>query len=129
MAGWKRSRLFAIGHSTRPRDALIAMLQAHGVNTLVDVRTVPRSRTNPQFNRDVLARVLPRHGIAYAHVKELGGLRHPRKDSKNGAWRNASFRGYADHMETDEFEAGLEKLRALHREAGPAAFMCAEGNR
>ncbi len=118
-------RLYTVGHSTRSVDELMAMLRAFGVSTLVDIRTVPRSRTNPQFNRDALPRALARKAIRYMHVAELGGLRRPRPDSLNQGWRNLSFRGYADHMQSEEFEAGLAALHAL----GPGetlALMCAE---
>ncbi len=119
--------IYAIGHSTRPLDKFIALLQAHQVQTLVDIRTVPRSRTNPQFNSDNLERELPRAGIRYIHLKALGGLRRPNKDSFNLGWENTSFRGYADYMQTPEFENGLEELIRIARE-GRAAIMCAEGN-
>jgi uncharacterized protein (DUF488 family) len=95
------------------------------VDTLVDVRTIPRSRRNPQYASDALARVLAAEGIRYVHLPRLGGLRHARRDSPNGAWHNASFRGYADYMLTGEFEEGLVELRALAREA-TVAVMCAE---
>lgn len=124
--GWGRARVLAIGHSTRPAEELVELLRAVGVVTLADVRTIPRSRANPQFEGKALARTLARAGIAYAHLPHLGGLRHARKGSlDNAAWRNASFRGYADHMQTPEFEEGLCQLRALAKE-GPVAVMCAE---
>lgn len=123
--GWGRARVLAIGHSTRPIGDFLDLLASVGVATLADVRTIPRSRANPQFEQAALARALDRAGIAYAHLPQLGGLRHARRDSPNGAWRNASFRGYADHMQTPEFEEGLCHLRALAR-AGPVAMMCAE---
>jgi uncharacterized protein (DUF488 family) len=123
--GWGKARVLAIGHSTRPLAELVDLLQSCGVATLADVRTIPRSRSNPQFSQDVLARELPAAGIRYVHLPRLGGLRHARKDSPNGGWRNASFRGYADHMQTCEFEEGLVELRTLARE-GPVAVMCAE---
>lgn len=117
--------MLAIGHSTRPIDELVALLRAAGVTTVADVRTIPRSRANPQFEGPALARSLAEAGIAYAHLARLGGLRHPRAGSENGAWRNAGFRGYADHMQTPEFEEGLCELRALAK-AGPVALLCAE---
>jgi uncharacterized protein (DUF488 family) len=123
--GWGRARILAIGHSTRPADVFLDLLRASGVAVLADVRTIPRSRANPQFEGPALARALARAGIRYVHLPALGGLRHARKDSPNAAWRNASFRGYADHMQTPEFEEGLCQLRALARE-GPVALMCAE---
>jgi uncharacterized protein (DUF488 family) len=122
--------VLAVGHSTRSQEELVALLRAHGVRTLVDVRTVPRSRTNPQFDRERLARELPPLGIGYAHVAALGGLRHPvRGATENAAWRNESFRGFADYMQSDAFAAGLDELARLAREAGPVAIMCAEALR
>jgi uncharacterized protein (DUF488 family) len=119
-------RIYTIGHSTRTLDELVEALRGFGVRTLVDIRTILRSRRVPQFNAENLSRVLPRRRIRYRHLAALGGLRKPRKDSTNTAWRNASFRGYADYMEGPEFAGGLRELRALSREAGPAAIMCAE---
>ena len=101
------------------------MLQAHGVDLLVDVRTIPRSRHNPQYNSDALSGPLLAAGIGYVHMPGLGGLRHPRKDSANTGWRNLSFRGYADYMQTAEFGRNLDDLlRAA--EGKRAAIMCAE---
>ena len=117
--------MLTIGHSNRPLAELIAMLAAHGVNLLVDVRTVPRSRHNPQFNAEALPGPLAAAGIEYVHMPGLGGLRHPRKDSRNTGWRNLSFRGYADYMETDEFERNLAQLLRLE-EGRSVAIMCAE---
>jgi uncharacterized protein (DUF488 family) len=117
--------MLTVGHSNRTLEDFIAMLRAHGVNLLVDVRTMPRSRYNPQFNIENLPASLQPYGIEYRHMPELGGLRRPRPDSINGGWRNASFRGYADHMQTPEFEAGLAELLRI---AGGrrSAVMCAE---
>ena len=112
-----------IGHSNRPLEDFLAILRAHGVQSLVDVRTVPKSRHNPQFNRDRLPTSLREVGIAYHHMPGLGGLRHARKDSTNTAWRNASFRGYADHMQTPEFERSLDELLTV---PGDVTIMCAE---
>jgi uncharacterized protein (DUF488 family) len=123
--GWGKARVLAIGHSTRPLEDLVDLLRSCSVMTLADIRTIPRSRRNPQFGQEALARSLPAAGIRYVHLPRLGGLRHARRDSPNGAWRNASFRGYADHMQTGEFEEGLVELRALARD-GPVAIMCAE---
>ena len=123
--GWGKARVLAIGHSTRPIEELVELLRSCGVATLADVRTIPRSRRNPQFSSDALARTLPAAGIRYVHLARLGGLRHARPDSPNGAWRNASFRGYADYMMSGEFEEGLVELRTLARD-GPVAVMCAE---
>lgn len=116
---------FTIGHSTRSFEELVALLRAHSVTHLIDVRTVPRSRRNPQFNRETLAEALPAVGISYTHMPGLGGLRKPRKESPNTGWRNDSFRGYADYMLTPEFETALAALIAISgRER--VAIMCAE---
>lgn len=124
--GWGRARVLAIGHSTRPAEELVELLRAAGVAILADVRTIPRSRANPQFEGPALARAVEAAGIRYVHLPALGGLRRARKGSQeNAGWRNASFRGYADHMQTPEFEEGLCQLRALARE-GPVCLMCAE---
>jgi uncharacterized protein (DUF488 family) len=117
--------IHTIGHSTRPLDELIASLASFSIGALVDVRTIPRSRRHAQFDGAALARSLPAAGIRYEHVAALGGLRKPRADSPNTGWRNASFRGYADHMQTPVFEVGLVHLRELAA-AGPTAIMCAE---
>jgi uncharacterized protein (DUF488 family) len=118
-------RFFTIGHSTHPLEEFVDILHAHGVDRVVDVRTVPKSRHNPQFAEVELRRTLPAHGIDYRRIEALGGLRHPRTDSPNGAWRNRSFRGYADHMQTPAFAAGLTELLTLGEDA-TAAVMCAE---
>ena len=123
--GMDKPVIRTIGHSTRPVDEFIAILKAHGVSRLVDIRTIPKSRYNPQYNCEALERELRRAGIGYEHVKALGGLRHPRADSVNKGWRNASFRGYADYMQTDGFASALDDLiAAAGRE--PVAIMCAE---
>jgi uncharacterized protein (DUF488 family) len=117
--------VYTIGHSTRALDELIALLRGHGVVRLVDVRTVPRSRRHPHFNRERLPEPLRDAGLAYEHMAGLGGLRHPRRDSPNAGWRNAGFRGYADYMQTPEFERSLGALMAeAARE--PVVIMCAE---
>jgi uncharacterized protein (DUF488 family) len=119
------TKVLTIGHSTRSIESFIEMLRANGVKRVVDVRTIPRSRTNPQFNRESLPKALAEAGIGYTHAAELGGLRHARKDSLNTGWRNASFRGYADYMQTPEFEAAIESLiEAAKREQ--VTIMCAE---
>lgn len=118
-------RLFTIGHSTRPLEELVALLRENGVARLRDVRTVPRSRHNPQYDTDSLKRTLPAAGIGYAHRPELGGLRKPRKDSANLGWKNDGFRGYADYMQTPAFERALTGLMTEAAEA-PTAVMCAE---
>lgn len=117
--------VLTIGHSTRSADELMGLLAANEVTLLVDVRTVPRSRHNPQFNRDTLPERLAGDGIEYRHVPALGGLRKPRPGSPNDGWRNASFQGYADHMQTAEFEAALGQLIDL-AEGRHIAVMCAE---
>jgi uncharacterized protein (DUF488 family) len=117
--------IFTVGHSTRPIEEFVGLLRANGVEQLIDIRTVPKSRRNPQFNRDALPEPLERVGIDYLHMPELGGLRHPRPDSRNGAWRNDSFRGYADYMQTPEFAAAIEKLIELGGRK-QTAIMCAE---
>jgi uncharacterized protein (DUF488 family) len=117
--------MMTIGHSNRPLEELIGMLQAHSVDLLVDVRTVPKSRYNPQFNTDSLPAPLRAAGIEYLHMPGLGGLRRARKDSINTGWRNDSFRGYADYMQTPEFDAALAELLRVS-EGREAAVMCAE---
>lgn len=114
-----------VGHSVHPIEAFIDILKSHGILQLVDVRTIPRSRRNPQFNRENLSASLPAAGIEYHHLPGLGGLRHPRKDSINTGWRNASFRGYADYMQTPEFTKNLDHLIEIASGA-PTAIMCAE---
>ena len=117
--------MLTIGHSNRPLNEFLRLLKAHGVKRLVDVRTVPRSRHNPQFNREDLPSSLATDGVAYEHMPGLGGLRHPRKDSLNTGWKNLSFRGYADYMQTQEFRLNLDTLIDLDR-AGGVAIMCSE---
>lgn len=117
--------LSTVGHSTHPIEEFIGILRAHGIRRLVDVRTIPKSRRNPQFNRESLTVSLPAAAIEYKHLPGLGGLRHPRKDSMNMAWRNASFRGYADYMQTPEFDENLSQLIELAADI-PTAIMCAE---
>jgi len=128
VSDWRKKvgpTVFTIGHSTRPLAEFIAMLRAHGVRRVADVRSIPRSRHNPQFNRDALARRLRAAGIGYVHLKKLGGLRHAKADSANLGWHNASFRGFADYMQTDDFLAGLARLEKLAT-AKATAIMCAE---
>jgi uncharacterized protein (DUF488 family) len=126
-AAHKKSSLtiFTIGHSTHPLEEFVAMLKAHDIARLVDVRTIPKSRRMPHFNSESLASELNARKIDYAHLKALGGLRHPKKDSLNTGWRNDSFRGYADYMATAEFQQGIERLLKLAR-AKRTAIMCAE---
>ena len=117
--------IWTIGHSTHPAGQFVSLLTAHGIEHVADIRTVPRSRRNPQFNTDTLPHTLAAHHIGYAHLAGLGGLRHPRKDSINSAWRNDSFRGYADYMQTTEFDRHLAELIAVAR-TQRTAIMCAE---
>ncbi len=121
--------VLTIGHSTRPLEAFAALLKSHSVATLVDVRKMPRSRHNPQFNGDALAKSLENYGIGYAHFPGLGGLRSTKANSSNTSsntgWRNASFRAYADYMQTAEFTDNLDKLIAMAKHE-QVALMCAE---
>lgn len=117
--------VFTVGHSTHELAEFIRMLQAHGVNKVADVRTVPRSRHNPQFNHETLPDALKAAHIAYVHMPKLGGLRHAHADSPNMAWHNASFRGFADYMQTPEFEEALERLIDVSKKKH-IALMCAE---
>jgi uncharacterized protein (DUF488 family) len=117
--------LLTIGHSTRPIDEFIELLQGHGVKEIVDVRSIPKSRHCPQFNSETLKASLKVAKIRYTHIQKLGGLRHSRKDSVNLGWRNASFRGFADYMATPEFSEGLDELTRIAR-MRRVAIMCAE---
>lgn len=137
-------RIWTIGHSTRSSDEFISLLEENGIKLLADVRMYPGSRRYPQFGREALARSMNDHGIRYEHFPELGGRRKARPDSRNTAWRNEMFRGYADYMETEEFEKGIARLVDLARNDGlgsrriegdgwktvtpwlPTAIMCAE---
>ncbi|HUJ32130.1 MAG TPA: DUF488 domain-containing protein [Candidatus Acidoferrum sp.] len=118
-------KLFTIGHSTRSTDEFIGLLRANGVERVIDIRTIPKSRHNPQFNSDALAAALRSAGLDYVHLKALGGLRKPLRDSRNTAWRNASFRGFADYMQTPEFADALSRAVDLAVEK-PSALMCSE---
>lgn len=124
-AAWPAGTVFTVGHSTLPIERFLTLLEAYGIEQLADVRTVPRSRRNPQFNADTLGESLRATGITYVPLRELGGLRKPRADSPNMGWRNESFRGYADYMQTEQFGAGLERLIELSTERR-TAIMCAE---
>jgi uncharacterized protein (DUF488 family) len=117
--------IFTIGHSTRTPEEFVELLKTYSITTLIDVRTIPRSRHNPQFNKEILPYTLKPYGIKYIHMPDIGGLRHPKRDSINLAWRNSSFRGYADYMQTQEFTDNLLKIIALARE-NCLALMCAE---
>jgi uncharacterized protein (DUF488 family) len=117
--------VMTIGHSTRPVKEFIGLLKAHEVQRLVDVRTIPRSRHNPQFNRSELSAALHSARLHYKHMSGLGGLRHARQDSINTGWHNASFRGFADYMQTPDFQESLDELIDLAK-AERVAIMCAE---
>jgi len=120
------SKLYTIGHSTRTLKEFIALLHAYKITHLVDVRTIPKSRHVPWFNENRLKSDLRKEQINYIHMLELGGLRHAHKDSINQGWHNASFRGFADYMQTPEFHLGLKKLNQLLKEDNKVAIMCAE---
>jgi uncharacterized protein (DUF488 family) len=120
-----KGTIFTVGHSTLPIDHFIGLLQTYGIQCLADVRTVPRSRHNPQFNAETLAHSLAAAQIDYVPMQDLGGLRRARQDSPNGGWRNASFRGYADYMQTPQFDEALRRLIDLGRHER-VAIMCAE---
>lgn len=117
--------VYTIGHSNRPIETFIELLREHRIELLVDIRTVPKSRHNPQFGQDQLPDSLTAAGIDYQYMQDLGGLRKTSADSPNGGWRNASFRGYADWMQTDQFASAVEELIAV-AESRRTAIMCAE---
>jgi uncharacterized protein (DUF488 family) len=119
-------RIWTIGHSTRVIEDFISALEVNGIKLIADVRLLPGSKRYPQFNQDALAKSLSQTGIGYEHFPELGGRRKPKPDSRNSAWRNESFRGYADHMETEEFRKGIARLSDLAEKIGPTAITCAE---
>ena len=124
-ANEQKTVVFTIGHSTRPVSEFIEIMKANGIEVVVDIRAIPKSRYNPQFNKDTLRSSLKEADIGYLHMKGLGGLRHAQKDSPNMGWRNASFRGFADYMQTEPFEVNLENLiEAAGKRA--TAIMCAE---
>lgn len=118
-------QVWTVGHSTHPLEAFVALLVAHDIAQVADIRTVPRSRRLPHFDTEALARSLPEHGVAYVHLARLGGWRQPVADSPNTAWRNLSFRGYADYAMGEEFADGLAQLRRLAA-ARRTAMMCSE---
>ncbi len=121
----QKTVIFTIGHSTRPVSEFVEIIQTYRIKKVVDIRTIPKSRHNPQFNQDALRETLKAVKIGYLHMKGLGGLRHSQRDSPNMAWRNASFRGFADYMQTREFEENIEKLiEAAEKRA--IVIMCAE---
>lgn len=117
--------MYTVGHSTRPLDELTGLLKAAHVRELTDVRSVPRSRRHPQFDGEALASSLPLGGIAYVHEGALGGFRRPRPDSPNTGWEHSAFRGYADHMASEEFRSTLERVQARGQEHA-TCLMCAE---
>jgi uncharacterized protein (DUF488 family) len=121
----KKTLIFTVGHSTRSIDEFVELLDIYGVAEVVDVRSIPMSGHNPQFNKDDLRQSLKDKRVRYTHLKELGGLRHSKKDSTNLGWRNTSFRGFADYMATPQFSDGLEALMTIST-TRPAAIMCAE---
>ena len=118
--------MWTIGHSTRAIDEFISLLKENETKLLVNVRAWPGSKRYPQFNKDALKESLTARGIRYEHFAELGGKRKSKPDSRNTAWRNASFRGYADYMETEQFQKGIERLLDVAAEGGLTAIMCAE---
>lgn len=118
-------RVFTVGHSTRSIEDFLKLLKQYAITELIDIRTIPKSRHNPQFNGQELAHVLRNHHIGYRHQKNLGGLRHAHPDSINTAWHNASFRGFADYMQTEEFKTGIEELiKTAHKKS--VVIMCGE---
>ncbi len=123
--GSEKLPVFTIGHSTHTPNDFIGLLKNHSIAIVVDIRTVPRSRHNPQYNTETLPENLRSEGIGYIHMPGLGGLRRPKKDSPNTAWRNLSFRGFADYMQTEEFEKNLAELVNIASSAR-IALMCAE---
>ncbi|MCW4000012.1 MAG: DUF488 domain-containing protein [Candidatus Bathyarchaeota archaeon] len=125
MSQQQENAVYTIGHSTRTLEEFLELLQTYGVTVLIDVRTVPRSRHNPQFNKETLPEHLKAAGTRYIHLPGIGGLRHPKRDSINQALENPSFRGYADFMQTKEFSEELLKIVALSR-SNCMALMCAE---
>lgn len=118
-------KIFTIGHSTRPVEEFVDLLKNNGIKRLVDIRSIPRSRRNPQYEQTALEKTLPENGVEYIYMKELGGLRPKAKESVNEGWRNTSFRNYADYMQTEEFQLAVDKLVGLAKEK-TTAIMCAE---
>ena len=117
--------IYTIGHSTRPLEEFLTILKAHAIELVADVRTIPKSRHNPQYNSDALAAALREQGFSFVNLKDLGGLRHARIDWVNTAWENASFRGFADYMQTADFEKGLNYLITVAQRER-TVIMCAE---
>jgi uncharacterized protein (DUF488 family) len=124
-AHWPKGTIFTVGHSTLTIERFIGLLKIYGIEQLVDIRTMPGSRHNPQFGSDALSGSLNAAHIEYTHMPELGGLRHAQKDSPNTGWRNKSFQGYADYMQTAEFAHAVETLIRMSRQKR-AVIMCAE---
>lgn len=120
-----KNTVFTIGHSTHPLEDFIKLIKDHKIKSVIDIRTIPRSRHNPQFNGDTLPYTLGKAGLGYQHMAGLGGLRHAHADSANSGWRNTSFRGFADYMQTPEFEENLEALISLTQKEA-IVLMCAE---
>jgi len=123
---WPEGTIFTVGHSTLPIEQFLAVLKAYRIERLVDIRTLPRSRRNPQFERTALADSLSSECVDYVHLPALGGLRHPRKESPNTGWRNQGFRGYADYMQTQAFAAALDRAIQLAQGTSPTVLMCGE---
>lgn len=119
------TKIFTIGHSTHPIVEFIELLKSNGIEEVADIRTIPKSRFNPQFNKETLSTYLRNRGIGYRHMKSLGGLRHSRNDSPNTGWKNLSFRGYADYMQAEEFKKAIEELAEIARNK-TTVIMCAE---
>ncbi len=119
------NRIYSIGHSTHSMELFVSILQGFNIELVVDVRSIPRSRRNPQFNTDILGPDLGKHGIRYLHLKELGGLRHTTTSSVNTGWTNLSFRGFADYMQTPEFAKAIETLTGISNST-QTVIMCAE---
>lgn len=125
MTASKKLKLYTIGHSNREIGEFVALLDAHDIKKVIDIRTIPKSRHNPQFNQDELRRSLSKVHIRYEQIKTLGGFRHAKKDSINLGWDNLSFRGFADYMQTEDFEKGLNRLKKIAQKQ-KTAIMCAE---
>ena len=117
--------IYTLGHSTRTQQEFLSILSAFQINTVVDIRTIPRSRKNPQYDQEEFRRWLSESGVGYIHLRGLGGLRHARKESVNTGWKNASFRGYADYMQCADFESALRELFTSAAEQ-TVALVCAE---
>jgi uncharacterized protein (DUF488 family) len=121
----KEKIIYTIGHSNRNLDYFFDLLFAHRIEVVIDIRSIPKSRKNPQFNQNELKQDLKKQKISYVHLEKLGGLRHPKKNSLNIAWRNSSFRGFADYMQTPDFKEGLREL-INYAKSKTCALMCAE---